>query len=234
LLSTVGVLLTALIVGGFAAIVLDFSAGEAVLLGAIVSSTDAAAVFSILRSRKVSLRGKIRPLLELESGSNDPMAVFLTVGIIQLLMNDRFNVRDFFPALVWEIALGVVMGVVMGRVMLFVINRVRLSYEGLYSALTISLVVLTYGLTVVLKGNGFLAVYLAALILGNGHFLHKKTIIQFHEGLAWLMQIIYFSDSLCFVMSRKMAVKNRLPSAFQAETDSSIGNSSPDFFRAAN
>jgi cell volume regulation protein A len=192
LLSSIGVVLTALIVGVFAFFILKFSFVEAFLLGAIVSSTDAAAVFSVLRSRSVSLQGKIRPLLELESGSNDPIAVILTVSIIRFLLNDQLPVLNFIPALIWEIAFGILMGVVMGRIMRIVINRVQLSYEGLYSALTISLVVITYGLTAVLKGNGFIAVYLASLVLGNSLFLHKKTIIQFHEALAWLMQIVMF------------------------------------------
>jgi cell volume regulation protein A len=192
LLSSIGVVLTAMIVSVFAFYILKFSFMEGLLLGAIVSSTDAAAVFSVLRSRSVNLKGKIRPLLELESGSNDPIAVILTVSIIRFLMNDQMNVLSFFPALVWEIAFGILMGIVMGRLMRFVINRVQLSYEGLYSALTISLVVITYGLTAVFKGNGFIAVYLASLVLGNSLFLHKKAIIQFHEALAWLMQIFMF------------------------------------------
>jgi len=149
-------------------------------------------VFSILRSKNVSLRGKVRPLLEMESGSNDPMAVLLTVGCIRLMVEDNFQLQHLIPVFLWEIAIGAVMGVLMGRFMTIVINKVQLSHEGLYSALTISLVALTYSLTAVLKGNGFLAVYLAAVILGNSKFIHKTPIMRFHEGLAWLMQIIMF------------------------------------------
>jgi cell volume regulation protein A len=192
LLSSLGVFLTALFVACAAVTILDLSFLEAFLLGAIVSSTDAAAVFSVLRSKKVSLKGKVRPLLELESGSNDPMAVLLTIGVIRLMTESNFHLWDLIPVLILEVTVGVVMGFVMGKAMIQVINRVQLSYEGLYSALTISMVVLIYGLTAVLKGNGFLAVYIAAVILGNGKFLHKGPTIRFHEGLAWLMQIVMF------------------------------------------
>jgi cell volume regulation protein A len=192
LLSSLGVVMTAAIVGICAVILLNFSVLEAFLLGSIVSSTDAAAVFSILRSKNASLRGKIRPLLELESGSNDPIAVLLTVGCIRLLIEENFTMSQLVPVLLWEIIFGAVMGVLMGRFMTYAINKVQLSHEGLYSALTIALVAFTYSLTAAVKGNGFLAVYLAAVILGNSKFIHKTAIMRFHEGLAWLMQIVMF------------------------------------------
>ncbi|MDP2653115.1 MAG: potassium/proton antiporter [Candidatus Omnitrophota bacterium] len=191
-LSTAGVLVTAVLVSAFAMAVLKFSLWEGFLLGAIISSTDAATVLTILRSKNVSLRGKLRPLLELESGSNDPMAVFLTLAAIRFLTIENVSFADLALAFVLDMSVGLLMGFAMSRVILFVINRLQLDYEGLYPVLTIALVVLTYALTTVLKGNGFLAVYVSALILSNSEFLHKKAIIQFHEGLAWMMQIVMF------------------------------------------
>ncbi len=192
LLSTAGVLLTALIVGLFATVVLKFSLLQGMLLGAIISSTDAPTVFSILRSNNVNLKGRLRALLELESGSNDPMAVFLTLGLIRLLTVEDFKIWYLVPQFLIEILVAVGMAYLMSKVILFIINRLQLAYEGLYPVLTISLIILTYALTVVLKGNGFLAVYLVSLILGNSEFLHKKVLIHFHGGLAWLMQIVMF------------------------------------------
>lgn len=191
-LSTLGVFITALLVGWFATAVFGFSLLEGLLLGAVVSSTDAAAVFSVLRSKKVSLKGQLKPLLELESGSNDPIAVFLTIGFITLLVNARASVVDLIPMFVQQMVLGAVLGYGIGKGMTLTINHLRLEYEGLYPVLTISLVLLTYGAAALLGGNGFLAVYLAGLIMGNSRFIHKKSLMQFHEGLAWLMQITMF------------------------------------------
>ncbi len=192
LLATFGVFLTALAVGLFATMLLDLSLTEGLLLGAIVSSTDAAAVFSILRSKGISLKGRLKPLLELESGSNDPMAIFLTIGLIQLLTAPDTSPFSLIGLFVLQMGVGAVMGYVMGRVMLFFINRSRLGYEGLYPVLTLSLVFLTFGLTDALNGSGFLAVYLAGIVLGRYDFIHKRSLVRFHDGLAWLMQITMF------------------------------------------
>ncbi|MCR4337659.1 MAG: potassium/proton antiporter [Candidatus Omnitrophica bacterium] len=192
LLSILGVLMTALLVAVFVCWLFHFSFLEGFLLGAIISSTDAAAVLTILRSRNVNLKPKVRSLLELESGSNDPMAVFLTLGIIQLITLEKHSFLELIPAFFLEIGIGAAMGYVMSRVILLIITRSQLSYEGLYPVLTISLSFLTYALTTVLHGNGFLAVYLAAILLGNSQFRHKKVLIRFHEGFAWLNQIVIF------------------------------------------
>jgi cell volume regulation protein A len=165
---------------------------EGLLLGAIVSSTDAAAVFSILRSKKVSLKEPLKPLLELESGSNDPMAVFLTVGFIHLLTHPNASLVDFVPMFFSQMALGAAFGYGIGRAAVFVTNHLRLEYEGLYLVFTLTLVLLTYGVTASLGGNGFLAVYLTGLVMGNSDFIHKRSILRFHDGVAWLMQIAMF------------------------------------------
>jgi cell volume regulation protein A len=191
-LSTLGVLLTAVLVGWFAGATFGFTLVEGLLLGAIVSSTDAAAVFSILRSRNVSLRHPLKPLLELESGSNDPMAVFLAVGLVQLLTAGEASLAALVPLFFRQMLLGGAIGYGMGRAMVWAVNRARLAHSGLYPVLTLSLVTLTYGGTAAVGGNGFLAVYMAGIVLGNARFIHKNSLLGFHDGLAWLMQIVMF------------------------------------------
>ena len=192
ILSSLGVLLTALVVGLIAQVLLGFTLLQGLLLGAIVSSTDAAAVFSILRSKSFGLKGKLRPLLELESGSNDPMAVFLTVGLIQLLTQPDFQFNNLVVSFVIQIVVGIAMGFVFGKVIVFLANRLHLGFEGLYPVLTLSVMFLTYSLTSATYGNGFLAVYLAAIVAGHQDFVHRRSLIRFHNGMAWLMQIAMF------------------------------------------
>jgi cell volume regulation protein A len=191
-LATLGVLLTALLVSVFAVVFLGFSWMEGLLLGSVMSSTDAAAVFSILRSRSIRLKGRLQPLLELESGSNDPMAVFLTVTTIRLLQTPTLSWWIAIPSFLWQMAMGAVMGIVFGKLIIYLINKTRLGYEGLYPVLTLALVLFAYGVTDVIGGNGFLAVYLAGMYLGNKSFLHKRSLMRFHSGIAWLVQITMF------------------------------------------
>jgi len=191
-LATVGVVVTALVAGGIAAWALDLSPTSGFLLGAIISSTDAAAVFSVLRSRNVSLRGEVRPLLELESASNDPMAVFLTVGFLELLTDPDASVVSLLPLFVQQMAIGAAVGYLLARGTVTAINRLRLEYEGLYPVVTLAVVMLTYGSTALLGGSGFLAVYVAGMAMGNREFLHKKSLMRFHDAIAWLAQISMF------------------------------------------
>jgi cell volume regulation protein A len=191
-LSTVGVLLTAVLVGLFASVVLSFSLLEGVLLGSIVSSTDAAAVFAVLRSKNVGLKGEIKPLLEFESGSNDPMAVFLTIGLTNALMHSEASLLSLIPIFVWQMLLGAALGYLMGRAAVATVNRLGLGYAGLYPVFVLALVLLTYGGTALVGGNGFLAVYFTGLVMGKHHFLHKRSVTNFYDGLAWLMQIAMF------------------------------------------
>jgi cell volume regulation protein A len=132
ILSTLGVLLTALITGLFAVYILKFSIFEGLLLGSIVSSTDAAAVFGILRSRRVTLKQPLKPLLEFESGSNDPMAVFLTVGFISILTVKGAGVISLVPSFILDISLGMLVGFAMAKVIIFFIRHLKLYSEGLY------------------------------------------------------------------------------------------------------
>ncbi|HSQ40194.1 MAG TPA: potassium/proton antiporter, partial [Anaerolineales bacterium] len=192
ILSTLGVFITAIVVGIIAQYLLGFSLLQGLLLGAIVSSTDAAAVFSILRSKSLGLKGPLRHLIELESGSNDPMAVFLTVGIIQLLTRPDIQGTGLFGSFILQIAIGILCGFAFGKIIVFLANRIQLGFEGLYPVLTLSIVFLAYSVTNTLYGNGFLAVYLAGIVAGHRDFVHRRSIIRFHDGAAWLMQITMF------------------------------------------
>ncbi|SCL75164.1 potassium/proton antiporter [Methanoculleus chikugoensis] len=191
-LSTVGVVLTAVLLGAFAVLVLGFPPLAGLLLGAVVSSTDAAAVFSVLRTARARLKGNLRPFLEFESGSNDPMAVLLTTGIIGLILTPGSSIFDLVPMFVQQMAVGGLMGYALGRFVVHLLNRLKLESEGLYPVLTLAMVLLVYGLTAVVGGNGFIAVYIAGLVMGNSVVVHKKSLIRFHDGIAWLMQIVMF------------------------------------------
>ncbi len=192
LLSTLGVLITALITGWVAIALLDLPPLVGLLIGAIVSSTDAAAVFAMLRSKGIGLKGNLKPLLELESGSNDPMAIFLTVGLIQLIQSAQQSPLNLIALFFLQMLVGGVVGWLMGRGMVWLINHIRLGYEGLYPALSLALVLLTFGIATILGGSGFLAVYLTGIVLGNREFIHRRSLLRFHDGLAWLMQITMF------------------------------------------
>jgi potassium/hydrogen antiporter len=191
-LSTLGVFITALSVGLFVHFVLKLSFLTGMLLGAVISSTDAAAVFSVLRSKKVSLRGQLKPLLELESGSNDPMAVFLTIGLIQLMMVPHTTVFSIFILFVFQMGIGALLGWLLGKAMVFILNRLKLAYEGIYPVYSLAFVALVYGLTASIDGSGFLAVYVAGLVVGKSEFIHKKSLLRFFDGMAWLGQISMF------------------------------------------
>ena len=191
-LSTIGVVLTALLVGSFVSWVQGFSFLEGLLLGAIVASTDAAAVFMVLRARNVKLPRPLAHLLELESGSNDPMAVVLTVALIQLMTNPSTNLWDLLWFFVVQMTVGAVAGVAMGELIRWTLNTLKLELRGIYPVLSVAFALLTYGLTAELHGSGFLAVYLAGLFMRRHSIVHQKNLVQFHEGLAWLMQITMF------------------------------------------
>ncbi len=192
LLSSAGVLITAISIGIFVYLVTDFSLYEGILLGAIVSSTDSAAVFSILRSKGIALKGNLRPILELESGSNDPMAYVLTILITQLVVDKDATILQAIPILIKQFLIGGILGVIYGKVFTLLINKIKLEYEGLYVVLGIAIMFISFALTDAIGGNGFLAVYFCAVYLGNKELIHKKTLFKSFDSFAWLMQIILF------------------------------------------
>lgn len=200
LLSTVGVLLTTLLTGLFIFYIsgwddtnIELSLMASLLLAATMSSTDSASVFNLLRSQKMNLKENLRPMLELESGSNDPMAYMLTIVLIQVLscggaLSTGLLLRD----LLVQFLIGGAVGYSMGRLMSWLINKIGLSNSSLYSILLLSMVFMTFIATDLLKGNGYLAVYISGIVTGNAKLVHRKEINTFMDGLTWLFQIIMF------------------------------------------
>ncbi|MDE5559854.1 MAG: potassium/proton antiporter, partial [Bacteroidales bacterium] len=192
-LSTVGVVLTAGAVGLFIYLALDnFSFAEAMLLGSIISSTDAAAVFSILRSSRLALKHNLKPMLELESGSNDPVAYLLTIMFISVIQNPTDSLWKLLPLFLMQILIGAMAGYLMGRVSVWIVNRIKTHYNGLYPVLMVALMFFTYSIADVLQGNGFLAIYIAAVFIGNKKIVQKELILGTFDGFAWLMQVVLF------------------------------------------
>lgn len=189
LLATFGVVITAAIIGVFAHLVLGFSWLEGMLLGSIISSTDAASVFSILRSQKLNLKNNLAPLLEMESGSNDPMAFLLTTIFLGLIVGSEQNIGLL---LLGQLIIGALAGVLVGKFAVWLINHINLDIDGLYSILAIGLALLSYSSANLLSGNGFLAVYITGLIMGNSRLAYKISLIRYFDGLSWLMQILLF------------------------------------------
>lgn len=191
-LATVGVILTAFLVGLFCHYVLGFDFIYGLLIGAIVSSTDAAAVFSILRSNNINLKNNLKPLLELESGCNDPMAIFLTMTITTVIVSNEINVLSISVSLIKQFVFGGLIGYYAAKGVVKIFNRINLSYDGLYPVLALSSAVLIYSLTALTGGSGYLAVYIAGIIIGNSNIIQKRSLIRFFDGLAWLGQIGMF------------------------------------------
>mgnify|MGYP001627976348 FL=1 len=191
-LSTLGVFLTALGLGYFVYWITEFTLFESLLLGAIVSSTDAAAVFSILRGKNLALKKNLRPTLELESGSNDPMAYVLTIAFLSLVQTPDKGIASILPIFILQMLIGGIAGLLFGKLSKWIINNIKLDFEGLYPALTIALMFITFSATNTLYGNGFLAIYICSVYLGNQNIIHKNTILRMFDGLAWLMQIVLF------------------------------------------
>jgi potassium/hydrogen antiporter len=191
-LATAGVLLTSAFTGLAAAWLLELPVLHGLLIGAIVGSTDAAAVFAVLRGRGVNLKKRLAATLEVESGSNDPMAVFLTIGILEVLLGGMTVGPAMLRFLLVQVIVGIGAGLLVGRAIVYTINRVTLDASGLYPILTAAGGLLAYGLAATLGGSGFLAVYLAGLVVGNQRLIFQRGILLFHDGAAWLSQIAMF------------------------------------------
>ena len=199
-LSTVGVLLTTLLTGlfifyisGWNSTNIELTFMVSLLLAATMSSTDSASVFSLLRSQKMNLKENLRPMLELESGSNDPMAYMLTIVLIQVISSgSSLSIGLLIKDLLVQFLIGGALGYSMGRFMSWLINKLGLSNSSLYSILLLSMVFITFTTTDMLKGNGYLAVYIAGVVVGNMKLSYRKEINTFMNGLTWLFQIIMF------------------------------------------
>jgi potassium/hydrogen antiporter len=191
-LATLGVVLTAGLAGTFAAWVLDLHWLQGVLVGAIVASTDAAAVFALLRNSGIRLKERVSAALEMESASNDPMAVFLTVVLLDLLAAGRTGFdAAVLVEFVKQFGIGTALGLAGGRLLVWLINRLALA-TGMYPLLAMAGGLLVYAVTAALGGSGFLAIFLAGLVLGNSRLQSAQNILRVHDGLAWLSQIVLF------------------------------------------
>ncbi|MDF1508576.1 potassium/proton antiporter [Robertmurraya sp. DFI.2.37] len=190
-LATLGVLLTSGVVAVAAKFILDIGWLESILFGAIVGSTDAAAVFAVLKGQNI--KPKIAATLEAESGSNDPMAVLLTISAIELILNPTASIINMIGLFLVQIIVGLLLGLLFGKLAVYALNRINLDSSGLYPVFAISFALLTYGITAFLNGSGLLAVYIAAIIIGNAETIaYKHSIFRFSEGFAWMMQILMF------------------------------------------
>ena len=200
LLSTVGVLMTTLLTGFFIYWVSSWSITTislplmtSVLLAATMSSTDSASVFNLLRSQKMHLKENLRPMLELESGSNDPMAYMLTIALIQVIASgSEFSVSSVAFDILVQFAVGGIIGFLFGKFSVWLINKINLSNGSLYPILLLSLIFITFIITDKLKGNGYLAVYIAGVVVGNKRLAFRKETDTFMNGLTWLVQIVMF------------------------------------------
>ncbi|WP_245579625.1 potassium/proton antiporter [Alteribacter aurantiacus] len=190
LLATVGVLITTGVVAVAAKLVLDVTWLEGMLFGAIVGSTDAAAVFAVLKGQNIKTR--LGATLEAESGTNDPMAMFLTLALIELIMLDDVGFLSTVGSFFWQMGFGLLVGIGIGYFASWAINRINLDASGLYPILAISFALLTFSVASLLGGSGLLGVYVAALIIGNSDLTYRHSIFRFNEGFAWMMQILMF------------------------------------------
>lgn len=191
LLATVGVAGTAALLA-LGARLLGFTWPEALLLAAVVCSTDAAAVFSVLRGSGLQLRKRVAVTLELESGLNDPMAVILTTALTETLVRGDAPGAWLPAAVALQLVLGAASGVALGFGARWLLARTRLPAGGLYPVLTIALALVAFGLPSLIYGSGFLAVYVAALVLGNGKLPYRTGLLRFHDSAAWLAQVGMF------------------------------------------
>lgn len=199
ILATLGVLLTMLFTGSFVYLISrwifpDIAAPfvGCLLLAAVMSSTDSASVFNILRSKNLHLKHNLRPLLELESGSNDPMAYLMTILLIQIIQSGHMSLGQIGLSFAGQFCIGLIVGGGMGWAAAFILNRVSLQNHSLYQIMLLTLVFLTFSFTNLIHGNGYLAVYIAGVVVGNRRIVYKKSISNFFDGLAWLFQIIMF------------------------------------------
>ena len=199
LLSTVGVLLTTLFTGlfiywisGFKHVSITMSLITAMLLAATMSSTDSASVFNILRSQSMNLKHNLRPMLELESGSNDPMAYMLTIVLIQFINSSGMGFMDILGSFCIQFIVGGASGFLLGKLAILILNKINLNNQSLYPILLLSFIFFIFTVTDLCKGNGYLAVYIAGIMVGNNRITNRKEISTFMNGMTWLFQIIMF------------------------------------------
>lgn len=190
LMSTLGTIITFFITGVFVYLIFKISFLESLLIGAVVSSTDAASVFAILRSQKLNLEGSLASLLEVESGSNDPVACMLTLIILTIMGGG--TVMNLIPLVISQIVIGVMIGTLIAMASIYLIRHANFEIESFYIIFIIAMAIISYSLSEWMGGNGYLSVYISGIIIGNSKIPHKKTLVHFLDGVSWIMQIILF------------------------------------------
>lgn len=190
IMSTLGVVITAALTGAFCYFFLKTSLLEGLLIGSVVASTDAASVFAILRSRKLNLKDGLGSLLEIESGSNDPISYMLTVIIVSMMMGNGENSVLFM--LFSQIVFGLGIGFILAKITIYTLQKINLEIDGLYPILVTAIVVLGYALSELVGGNGYICVYLIGIMVGNSCIPNKKSLFHFFDGISWIMQIMLF------------------------------------------
>ncbi|WP_346899080.1 potassium/proton antiporter [Clostridium sp. UBA7503] len=204
LMSTFGVIITSGLTGLFCYFVLKTSLLEGLLIGSIVGSTDAASVFSILRSQKLNLKGEIASILEVESGSNDPIAYMLTLIVLTLMNNG--GISSIAPIVIGQIIFGILIGVILSKLTVYIMRNANFEVDGFYTIFITAIAILSYALSEWVGGNGYLSVYIAGIIIGNSKIPHKRSLVHFFDGVSWIMQIMLF-----FVLGL-LAFPSELPS----------------------
>lgn len=192
ILATLGVLITSMLTGAAAAYILDVSLLYGLLIGAIVGSTDAAAVFSLLRNAGIHINPRLKSILEIESATNDPMAIFLTVGLLEVMVKGLEPGTGLLLLFVQQIGIGSCVGLACGWLSVRIINRINLTTSGLYPVMVTALGLLSFGIAANLGGSGFLAIFITGVVIGNSRFVFQRSTFLFHDGLAWLGQINMF------------------------------------------
>ena len=192
LLATIGVLISAAVIALASVLILGFSPFQGYLLGAIVASTDAAAVFAILRSTGLDLHGDVRALIEVESGSNDPMAIFLVGAALLFITVPTFSALSIIPDFAVQMSMGAAIGLGIGYLLPEVLKRAQFRHGGLAFVISLAGALIAYGLAEVLGGNGFLAAYVAGLVAGNRTYRTRQIVSTFQDGMAWLAQVVMF------------------------------------------
>ncbi|WP_321480555.1 potassium/proton antiporter [uncultured Bacteroides sp.] len=199
MLSTLGVILTTLFTGLFiwglsslSFTSISFTLDTSLLLAATISSTDSASVFAILRSQKINLKHNLRPMLEMESGSNDPMAYMLTILLIQFIQSGSMNISSILSTFLIQFLVGGIAGYLLGKLIVLFLNKINIDNQALYPILLLAFAFFTFAITSHFNGNGYLAVYIAGMLVGNSKVIYKKEMSTFMDGLSWLFQIIMF------------------------------------------
>lgn len=193
LMSSLGVIITAGLTGLFCHLVVKISMLEGLLIGTIVASTDAASVFAVLRAQKLNLKGSLASFLEVESGSNDPIAYMSTLIILSMMKNcGALSLSIVVPLVIKQILFGLVIGLLLAKVTVFILRHANFEIEGFYAILVTAVAILSYSLSEFLGGNGYLSVYITGIIIGNSKIPKKKSMFHFFDGISWIMQIGLF------------------------------------------